>query len=282
MADAEDGVLHFAAVRADPDAVFVLNLEEDVVGRSGGGVQRRDGIGERLGDNLEGEVQLLESGAEVVGQGGGTCNLTFDTSVGINLAETCIDLEEHTDGRSPRGLTTVHIGERQLEVQVLAQTLVLFDTLQGTGRQTHHGDAWRAGQRFLRTGDHDVGFQLRHVEGIGQEGADAIDNEEQFVAFAEVADEVDVIVHTRRGLMFVDQEGGIALTLIGFEVLGFERLAGSQLDFGIGNLVQLEEFDKTMTETAAVHHDGFVLGSQAVHDGCLHAARTRTGHENDT
>ena len=149
VTDAEDGVLHFSTVRADPDAVFVLDFEEDVVGRSCSGVQRRDGVGERLGDNLEGEVQLLETVAEVVGQFCCAGNLALDTSVGINLAEAGIDLEEYTDGRCPRGLASVHVGERQLEVQVLAQTLVLFDTLQGSGRQTHHGDAWRTGQRFL-------------------------------------------------------------------------------------------------------------------------------------
>ena len=40
MADAEDGVLHFAAVRADPDAVFILECREDLVGIA---VQRMHG-----------------------------------------------------------------------------------------------------------------------------------------------------------------------------------------------------------------------------------------------
>lgn len=67
---AEDGILHAATVGADPHAVFVLDLQEDFVSALCGGMQRGNGIAQRLADNLEGQVVLDNLVAEVLGEAG--------------------------------------------------------------------------------------------------------------------------------------------------------------------------------------------------------------------
>ena len=76
--------------------------------------------------------------------------------------------------------------------------------------------------------------------------------------------------------MQVDKESCIALSLIGAQLFGCQRIARLQLDFGIRNVVYLAQLNETMTEATSVHHQQLVGRREAIHHHSLHRGSSRT------
>ena len=279
MPDAEYGILHVATIGANPHAVFVLDLEEDVVGACRCRVERGDRVRKRLGHDFKGHA--LDLFTEIVREGCRACDFSFDATVGFNFLEACVDLAEDAHGGCPRGLSAFGVLQGNLQVQILALALDAVDAGECLGRKSHHRNARRAGERFLRARDHDVSAECAHVEGVRKEGADAVYDQEEVVPLAEIADKLHVVMHAGRCLVLVHDKGGIAFALVGCEVFRLECLARLELDFGKGDFVQFAEFHETVAEASSVHDDSLVRRGQGVHDGGFHAGGTRSRDEGD-
>ena len=219
--------------------------------------------------------------AEVVRKRCRAGNFSLYAAICINFLEAYVDLAQDADGGRPRGLSTFGVLQGNFQVQVLALALDIFDAGERLRRKGHHRDARRAGESLLGTRNHHVGAEGLHVEGVGEEGADAVHDQEQVVPLAEIADELHVVVNAGGGLVLVHDKGGVALAFEFIQVLGLERLARLELDFGEGNLVQFAEFHETVPEATAVDDNRLVGGGEGVHDGGFHARRTRTCNEDD-
>ena len=92
---------------------------------------------------------------------------------------------------------------------------------------------------------------------------------------AELADEMDVVEHTRRGLVEVDEEACVALTLVGCKVFSGELVAHFKSYLSVRYVVYFAQLYETMTKAASVYHQYFVGGGKHVHHSGLHRCCAR-------
>ena len=100
------------------------------------------------------------------------------------------------------------------------------------------------------------------------------------VAMTEVADHLDVVEYAGRSLMQVDEEAGVALSLVGFEVFCREWSTHLKFDFCMWYLMNFTELYETVTETTSIHYQYLVGRSEHIHDHSFHRGCARTCDEN--
>ena len=100
------------------------------------------------------------------------------------------------------------------------------------------------------------------------------------VAMTEVANHLDVVEHTGRGLVQVDEEAGIALSLVWLEIFSREWSTHLKFDFSMWNLMNFTELYETMTKATAIHYQYLVGRSEYIHNHGFHRGCARTCDKN--
>ena len=96
----------------------------------------------------------------------------------------------------------------------------------------------------------------------------------------EVADYLDVVEYAGRGLVQVDEEAGIALSLVWLEIFSREWSTHLKFDFSMWNLMNFTELYETMAKATAIHYQYFVGRSEYIHDHGFHRGCARTCDKN--
>ena len=92
----------------------------------------------------------------------------------------------------------------------------------GKGENGHTG---RAGESFLRTGNHDICADFFHIERICQKRRYTITDKEQMIFLAEIAEHIGIVQYTGGSFVYIDKKSGKVLSVIGVQLLPRKTLS---------------------------------------------------------
>ena len=97
-----------------------------------------------------------------------------------------------------------------------------------------------------------------------------IESKEAVIFLNSVTDTLNIIKHTGRSLMQINQESSVSLSFIRLEVFSCQRISHFQFNFRMRNLMYLAKLYKAMTEASTIHHQHLIGRSKAVHNHRFH------------
>ena len=131
------------------------------------------------------------------------------------------------------------------------------------------------GKTLLRARKHHIGAELLHVEFVGNECANSVNEQSYAARPAEIGNQGHVVQQAGRCLMHIDEQRGNRIPNARLQHLTRDLLAEFKMNLVDPMTMQVAKIHEALSKATAVDHSHMFAGPKDVHDDGLHSAGAR-------